>query len=103
MTLTLYLYDAGGNTVGTANHLESSFSVDLDSPNGEELRDLLADLPELDGVIGPSGGWEADSGLYYPIWGEDAKDVEDPETALENVGSVAVSEGLADSYELIDE
>ena len=103
MTLILYLYDSGGETIGTANHLESSFSVDLDYPQADELHDLLSDLPELESVVGPVGGWESEDGLYYPIWGEQVADVQDPETALNTVGSAVVSEGLADSYELIDE
>ena len=103
MTLILYLYDADGDTIGTANHLESSFSVYLDSPNGEELRDLLGDRSELRGPVGPTGGWEAEDGLYYPVLGEEIAEIEAPETALDRVGSVVVSAGLADSYELIDE
>jgi len=103
MTLTLHLYGADGDTIGTASHFEASFSVDMDAPTAAALRDFLAEQPELDGVVGPSGGWESEGGLSYPIWGEDAADIVDPETALDRIGSVAVEQGLADSYELRDE
>ncbi|WP_281193724.1 hypothetical protein [Halorubrum sp. F4] len=103
MTWKLYLYDEAGDTIGTANHFESSFSVDMDAPRAEALRDALAERPELEGNVGPVGGWESEDGLAYPVWGEEAADIEDPEVALDRVGSEVVSAGLADSYELIDE
>jgi hypothetical protein len=103
MTWKLYLYNGDGETIGTANHYDASFSVDTDTPGWESLRDALAERPELDGVVGPSGGWESEGGLSYPIWGEDAADIEDPEVALDRVGSAMVEQGLADSYELADE
>jgi hypothetical protein len=103
MTVILHLLDADGNTIGTANHYDASFSVDMDAPGAAALRDALAERPELEGIIGPEGGWESDSGLAYPVWGEVAADIEAPETALDRVGSAMVELGHADDYELRDE
>ncbi len=69
MTWTLRLYDTEEREVGTANHLTQSYSVDLETPNGEALRDALADRDEFAGFIRPT----ADDDL-----GEIVVPIEDP-------------------------
>jgi len=94
VTWILRLYDVEGREVGTANHFTQSFSVEMGSPNGEALRDALADRDEFGGFIRPT----ADKDL-----GEIVVPIEHPQVALDRVGSEITTTALVDSYEVIND
>lgn len=88
----LQLYDAKGREVGRANHFEGSYSVDKDAPNADALMDALSDRDEFKFSRG------SDENPFEEI----ILPIEDPEVALNRVGSAMVEAGLVESYDVVD-
>ena len=92
MTWELRLYDGEGEEVGWANHFEASYSVEKDAPNADALMNALSDRDEFR-LSRPSENNPFDE-IILPI--------EDPEVALNRVGSAMMEAGLVESYDVVD-
>jgi hypothetical protein len=93
VTWKLRLYDLKGREVGWANYFEASYSVDKDAPNADSLMDALSDRDEFRRHARPSDDNPFDE-VILPI--------ENPEVALNRVGSAMVEAGLVESYDVVD-
>ena len=93
VTWELRLYDGEGEEVGWATYFEVSYSVDKDAPNADALMDALSDRDEFNRHLQPSDDNPFDE-IILPI--------ENPEVALNRVGSAMVEAGLVESYDVVD-
>jgi hypothetical protein len=92
MTWELRLYDLKGREVGWANYFEASYSVNKNAPNADVLMDALSDRDEFRfSRVSEENPFEE---IILPI--------EDPEVALNRVGSAMVDAGLVESYDVVD-
>jgi len=92
VTWKLRLYDLKGREVGWANYFEASYSVDKDAPNADALMDALSDRDEF----------RFSRGSEENPFEEIILPIEDPEVALNRVGSAMVDAGLVESYDVVD-
>jgi len=93
VTWKLRLYDGEGEEVGWANYFEASRSVEKDAPNADALMDALSDRDEFRfSRVSDENPFEE---ILLPM--------EDPEVALNRVGSAMVEAGLVESYDVIDD
>ena len=93
VTWELRLYDDDGEEVGWASYFEASYSVDKDAPNADSLMDALSDRDEFNRHRRPSDDDPFDE-VTLPI--------ENPEVALNRVGSAMVEASLVESYDVVD-
>ena len=93
VTWKLRLYDGEEEEVGWATYFEASYSVDKDAPKADALMDALTDRDEFNRHRRPSDDDPFDE-VTLPI--------ENPEVALNRVGSAMVEASLVESYDVVD-